>query len=212
VRQCLILRDGGVWVMGDDKKTIDNPNPRKGGVASFTKPKGKKPPKPKVKPRKRTHTLGGKGVSAAKGTIIEGNLPSLSLTPELRDRIASHVEKGMLPTLAAQLELVPAKTFSHWLMVGRDQIKEIEAGERKVVPMQAQLVLAIGQAEGKLHEWNLDKIRAGDPKLIFAYDQRRFAREWALPTTAIDQSTGEEKTLDIGALLEAKFKRLVEGG
>lgn len=154
-------------------------------------------------------------------------MPNCTLTDELFDEIVSYVRAGNFRTVAMKAAGVVPTTFFTWISDGRTQIQEILDGKRTVVPLQAQLVMALDRAEGKCFVEQQEIILTGmqatednegqpvilpadidDRKLRLAWLQRRFAREWTPPTTATDDETGEAKKIDVTELLVARLQAL----
>lgn len=168
-------------------------------------------------------TIGGPGVRPAKGSRIEGNMPCCTLTPEVFTEIVGYVHGGAFRTTAQKASGVPARTFWDWIRVGREQIEEFIEGKIKEVPLQGQLVIALDRAEGQCfvsqnatvlqgtevdEDGQLIPADIDDRKLRFAWLQRRFAREWAAPTTGVDDETGAPKKIDVTELLFARLQAL----
>lgn len=187
------------------------------------KPKAKPPrqhPQPGRKAR-GSETIGGPGtgVRPPKGTRIVGNAPCCTLTDEIFDEIVAHVAAGNFRRVAACAAGVPEQKFWNWLTTGREQIQEYIDGKRPDVPRQGQLVIALNRAEGKCFiDVNARILNAGDieeptdiddRKLVFAWLQRRFAREWAAPPTGTDDETGVVKKIDVTELLMDRLKMLL---
>lgn len=149
-----------------------------------------------------------------KGGKWEGNMPGCSLTPELFDSIVGLVANGNFRTTAYKAVGVAPRTFWDWMEVGRTQIEEIAEGKRAVLPLQAQLVIALDMAEGQFFSAQNAKILDGrgsvkDRTLRFAWLQRRFAREWAPPAVGVDDETGAVKPIDnITEILIARLQAL----
>lgn len=150
-------------------------------------------------------------------------MPNCTLTDALFNEIVGYVRAGNFRTVAMKAAGVVPDTFWGWIRTGREQIQEILDGKREVVPLQAQLVMALDQAEGKCFVEQQALVLMGteidddgkvivadidDRKLRLAWLQRRFAREWAPPTTATDDETGAAKKIDVTELLIARLQAL----
>lgn len=206
---------------GDEQVMI-----RRDGVSKPRPPAPPKPKPPRVHPERTprtSETVGGPGVVLPKGAKMEGNMPNCTLTDSLFNEIVSYVRAGNFRTVAMKAAGVPSQTFWYWISVGREQIQELIDGKREVVPLQAQLVMALDRAEGRCfveqqaivlrgteesEDGNIVPADIDDRKLRLAWLQRRFAREWTPPTTGTDDETGAAKKIDVTELLLARLQML----
>jgi hypothetical protein len=186
---------------------------RKPGSGAKVNPdsKAQKTKKARAEKRAKKPAIGGKGNRLQAGEKLEGNAPDLTLTPEVFKIIVDSVGRGNWRTVAAKMAGIPISTFQSWVRRGEQHLKEIEAGERMTMTIQANLVLDLAKAEGKLHDFHQSKIlEEAKPELRFQWLTRRFAKEWVPTTTGIDDQTGEETQADLVALLLDRLKPLKE--
>ncbi len=171
-------------------------------------PPSKEPSRSKAatRPHRTCETIGGAGAKPAKGSIYEGNMPHCSLVPELGERIVALVRAGSFRLVAARAVGVSEATFIGWIDAGRKQLEEIRAGTRVEMPLQAQLVTAIEQAEAECFITLNDRVLdpSGDPRdreIVAKWHGKRFAREWAAPAVITDDVTGEQSETAVTDML-----------
>ena len=147
------------------------------------------------------------------GDKIEGNLPCCSLTDEVIEKLVAMVKGGSFRGPAAKSLGISQNTFNTWIRTGREHVEQHEKGERAEPTQQMRLVVELDKAEGQHfvseHKIILDgEVDVRDRDLRFKVHQRRFAKEWNNPATAIDDQTGEEVDADITAILLDRLAKL----
>jgi hypothetical protein len=132
------------------------------------------------------------------------------LTRELLGRLVAKVRRGRRPSTACKAERVPRSTYAAWIVRGRAAIELFTAGRRDSLPIEAELVLGIEEAEADWLESELDYLGdQDDPAIRLRIVRLRFPRLFH-PTAKIHDEDDVPDPVRTSSAAETLTRRLRE--
>jgi len=151
------------------------------------------------------------GAGRPKGSLGKTQHPTCKLSTKIIEDFVAIVEKGNFRSVARQRLGISVSTYDKWISTGRKQIRDFESGRRKHLLLQGKFVLALDEAEGRVHGQMVEDILdKGSIQARQWYLERRFNKLYSRnPAAHIDDETGKEVQVDAAALLAERLKALV---
>ncbi len=126
-------------------------------------------------------------------------IPGEGLDERLIARVVAEVQKGNFRYIAFGRFGVPKTTWSDWLKRGNKELRERNIGD---LSKYARLVQELASADSYVHSRCVQDILASDdPRVKMEFLRRKYGKLYSMSPSAVDDETGEESKIDMGARL-----------